>query len=334
MKELFRANIKKSVKFLSENPAYIKMLFDLHHAYFSAVGKDAKLTQITPSFIKDPASRELKIEWPVLELSPTPPDLTLYAIKYIFRGILLGLRFIEVGDYNKNKTFLAVAVFSYYTASFHLIQALLALNGRVIIKPTNIQSSGLALNNSLIMAKLTTENRWVFNRLSQSHGAIWKNLDIILAGIDKESLKLFVQFFYYILAPEMQPPNDEGELIRKGLEKVSQIRHEAIYEGYGFDDFFFLEGFAVGEEGDRSPIENLTNKAVAYKLFSRELLKLCLKDAFELKKTSLDAYWEEVKDMVTYCILIPPFEQGKPDLSDDPELDAQVKGLLHWLGIA
>lgn len=42
MKELFRANIKKSVKFLSENPAYIKMLSDFHHAYFLVVGKDAK----------------------------------------------------------------------------------------------------------------------------------------------------------------------------------------------------------------------------------------------------------------------------------------------------
>lgn len=333
MKELFRANIKKSVKFLSENPAYIKMLSDLYHAYFLLVGKDAKLAQITPSFIKDPKTHELKIDWQAMELSPTPPVLTIYAIKYILRGILLGLRFIEVGDFNKNKTFLATAVFSYYTASFHLIQALLALNGCVIIKPTNIQNAELALNNSLIMAKLTIRNKWSFHGLSQSHGAIWKNLDVILRGLNKESLKPFLQFFYYILAPEIIPPADQEELIRKGLEKLSQIRHEAIYEGYGFDDFFFLEGF-TGEEGEkRSSIENLKNKAVAYKLFSRELLKLCLNDVFELKKVSLDDYWEKVKDLITFSILVPPFEQGRPDLSDVPELDAQVKNLLVWLSI-
>ncbi|MBU0633976.1 MAG: hypothetical protein KKA52_02820 [Candidatus Omnitrophica bacterium] len=289
--------------------------------------------QITPSFIRNPANNELTIDWAALDLSPTPPVLTLYAIKYILRGVLLGLRFIEVGDFNRNKIFLAVAVFSYYTASFHFIQALFALNGRVIIKPTNIQSAELGLTNSLIMAKLTRENNWVFEGLSQSHGAIWKNLDVILAGMSEEALKPFLQFFYYVLASEMLPPNGQDELIRKGIEKLSQIRHEAIYEGYGFDEFFFLEDFAVEEGEDKSPIKNLKNKAVAYKLFSRELLKLCLNDVFELKKVSLDEHWGKIKDLITFSILIPPFEQGRPDLSDDLELDAQVKNLLFWLGI-
>jgi len=266
-------------------------------------------------------------------LSPTSPELTLYAIKYILRGVLLGLRFIEVGDFNKNKTFLAAAVFSYYTASFHFIQALLALNGRVIIKPTDIQSTKLGLTNSLIMAKLTRENKWSFHGLSQSHGSIWKNLDVILAGMSEKALKPFLQFFYYVLASEMLPPDDQGELIRKGLEKVSLIRHEAIYEGYGFDDYFFLEGFEVEEGENSSSINNLKNKAVAYKLFSRELLKLCLNDVFELKKASLDEHWGKTKDLITFSILIPPFEQGRPDLSDDLELDVQVENLLLWLGI-
>ncbi|MFH0790534.1 MAG: hypothetical protein V2A64_02785 [Candidatus Omnitrophota bacterium] len=150
--------------------------------------------------------------------------------------------------------------------------------------------------------------------------------------MSKETLKPFLQFFYYVLAPEMLPPTNERELIRKGLEKLSQIRHEAIYEGYGFDDFFFLEGF-TNERGSRSSIESLKDKAVAYKLFSRELLKLCLDGVFELKKISLDEYWGKVKDLISFSIFIPPFEQSKPDLSDEPELDAQVENLLLWLGV-
>ncbi|MFH0790533.1 MAG: hypothetical protein V2A64_02780 [Candidatus Omnitrophota bacterium] len=74
LEKLFRANIKKSVKFLNDNPVYIKMLSDLQYAYFLVKGKDAKLAQITPSFVKDTTNHELKIDWQALKLSPTPPD--------------------------------------------------------------------------------------------------------------------------------------------------------------------------------------------------------------------------------------------------------------------
>lgn len=329
MNQLFNSNIKKSIKFLSGNKGLIRILHDLQFAYFIAANKDDKLAQITPSFEKDSSGIVRLSDREYLEFSPSSPSFTIYVVKIILRSILLSLRFIQSGDLLLNEEFCASSVFSYYTAAFHVLQSFLALNGKVIVKPTSRQKMDLKLGKPLIIAKLTRNNRWCFEGFSQSHDAMWREASNIFEGMDKENLKAFLSFFKYILAAEQPLPSDEQQLISEGIKKLPKIRHEAIYEGFGFDDYVFSK--VINDEKNRFSLEELKNKSIAYKFFARQFLQLTLKEILEFKKFSLDDNWDKVKDLLLDSIIIPPFENGLPDLSIDVELKSLVDQFNEWI---
>jgi hypothetical protein len=329
MNQLFNSNIKKSVEFLSGNSGLMKTFHDLHFAYFIVAGKEAKLAQITPSFKKEPSGILILSDEEYLDLSPSTPSFVIYAIKTILRSILLSFRFIQSGDMLLDKKFYSLSVFSYYTASFHILQSFLALNGRVVVRPTDQQRCDLGLNKALIMSRLTKCNRWCFEGFSQNHASMWREASDIFETINKDTLEHFLFFFKYMIAIEQSPPSDKQQLISDGLKKLPKIRHEAIYEGYGFDDYVFNS--VISDEKDRFSLKELENKSIVYKMFARQFLKLTLMEIFEFKKTSLDNKWHKIKDLFLTCILIPPFENGSPDFSEDAELSYLVTQFNEWV---
>jgi len=329
MNKLFNSNIKKSIKFLSEMPGLIKTFSDLQFAYFLVVGKDAKLTQITPSFKKDSSGVVFLSDQEYLDLSPSTPSFTVYAVKTILRSTLLSLRFIQSGDLLLNNKFYASSVFSYYMAAFHILQSFLMLNGRVVVKPTDKQRKDLDLRKALILAKLTKHNKWCFEGFSQNHDAMWREASNVFEGISKDKLEEFLFFFKYIIAVEQSLPLDEQQLISEGMKKLPKIRHEAIYEGYGFDDYVFNK--VINDENDRFSLKELEGKAIVYKMFARQFLKLTLEEILEFRKVSLDGEWDKVKDLFLTIILIPPFENGSPDFSADAGLGKLADQFSKWI---
>ncbi|MBU1862685.1 MAG: hypothetical protein KKH94_03350 [Candidatus Omnitrophica bacterium] len=307
----------------------MKTFYDLHFAYFIIAGKDAKLTQITPSFKKDSSGSLILLDEEYLDLAPSTPSFAVCAIKTILRSILLSFRFIQSGDLLLDKKFYSLSVFSYYTASFHILQSFLALHGRIIVRPTDNQRQELGLSKALIMSRLTKHNRWCFEGFSQNHDSMWREASDIFEATCNDILKHFLFFFEYIIAIEQSPPSDKQQLISEGLKRFPKIRHEAIYEGYGFDDYVFNS--VISDEKDRFSLKELESKAIVYKMFASQFLKLTLKEIFEFKKTSLDNEWDKVKDLFLTIILIPPFEKGDPDFSADSELSCLAKQFNDWL---
>lgn len=68
-------------------------------------------------------------------VTPQEPIFGYYALRNILRGLFLGASFVPPGDTLLATMFLSPSIAMYYTASFHLILAYLALQGRVAITP-------------------------------------------------------------------------------------------------------------------------------------------------------------------------------------------------------
>jgi len=251
-------------------------------------------------------------------------------MKSNFRGVLLGLRFIESGDLLHKKNFFSASIISYYTAAFHFLFSYLSANGKVIINPTDIQRKQLDLGGSLIIAKFTKKGSWKCERISRSHSSLWGELNVIFKERAGDLPDFIEDFFKYLLSIDASVPDTKHELIEKGIQRLPLMRHESLYEGYGFDDYVVDSMFSEEGEG-RLPLKDLGNKGLFYKRFAEEFLHLCLLEINDLRNNSLNANWNHVKELFSTSIIIPPMETGNPDLTHNRKLEGLVEEFLIWL---
>jgi len=270
--------------------------------------------------------------------SPQEAFFGFYILRNAVRGIFLGLRNIQAGDLLRKYDFLSASVTSYYTAAFHLLSSFLALNGRIIIENllsvkvlrrkngvNHVKSILAPSSYSIIIARLTKNNTWKFENLSRTHKAVWRELEDILLKRTDEIETLFTSFLEDILYYDNSISG--VDLVRKGIQRLIDVRHECIYRGYGYDD---IAHDAITNH-DHEISWDIERKSVNYRDFAIGLLTFSVDETVELKQ-KLDAKnWDSIQTLLMGSIITPPFEIGVLTLSDKPKLTKDIVRIYDWV---
>ena len=341
MKELLISNIKKSIKTIVEDDP--KVPPDLIEVVDEAPGIE-KLTSIVEELMKFAAQPHPWFYRDTLKClqSPQQSFFGFYALRNIIRGILISLRFIQAGDLLHKNSFLASSVFSYYTASFHMLQSYLAANGRVIIDPvsggpvrilhrkssSDTSYSSLEPDPEVIVAILTRENKWVFEQRTRSHAKRWKELEHVFVELDYLIPEYFHAFFRYILSyGYISSSTEDKDFIQKGLKRLSEVRHESIYSGYGFDDYVH-DGLT---NRDLNSSHGIDLKTKAYRDLAIGFLSEAVNDVIEIKNKIYPEHWNEVKTLMAGSTFMPPFELVDLNIEVHKKLKEGIEIIFMWL---
>lgn len=250
-----------------------------------------------------------------------------YSLRNIIRGILMGISFIPGADILLHKYFLSPSITNYYTAIFHLVFAYLSLEGRVVISPVygrphvyiNGESSSgthdeLENSPSAICGVLTRTGKWVFEGRRRTHRAFWTELSQLFLE-NRLAPDCFTRFAEYLTTygPYKDDYSDEIEMIRDSINLIQHGRHEAIYQGYGFDPWSHDQ--LTNRDADYAPI---SLRAKKYQEFTYGLLSHILGEANDimekLNKTCSDAVSDAQLELAV-AVLTPPFERRR-DITD------------------
>ncbi len=223
---------------------------------------------------------------------------------------------------------------NFYTSAFHLFKSFLAINGRIIIEkilgplalgPNWSEHKILNPSIEVIVAKLTKKNIWKFEPRKRAHYNRWKELEPILLKNEENLYDLFIVFLKSILSYGPYTPSDDSEIIREGLKRLCEIRHESVYMGYGYDDYAFdsminKESYGAG----------LDLKVNYYRNFVIDLLKYCVNEAIDLELKMPSEHWSKVQSLLAISIYTPQFEFGHPKINNDIELNEQLETIYNW----
>ena len=332
MKQLLIVNIKKSFKILAEeHPKIPEHLIEIKkdeskENKFNLIELLARaISQPIPWFYYD-KKNELQ--------SPQQIIFGVYAFSNIIRNILISISFIQAGELLRTNDFIASSIMNYYTSAFHLLKSFLAINGRIIIEkvlgtlvlgPNWSEHKILDPPVEVIVAKLTKKNIWKFEPRKRAHYNRWKEIEPILLKNEENLYGLFIAFLKYILLYGSYTPSDDDEIIREGLKRLCDIRHESVYMGYGYDDYAFdrminKESYGAG----------LDLKVEYYHNFVIGLLKYCVNETVNLQLMIPSEHWSKVQSFLASSIYSPQFEFGSPKINNDNELSEQLEIIYKW----
>jgi len=313
MHELIAANVAKSLHRLVGNEAWEPSQEEqaLPHM-FSFLG-------LPPTPIGVAISKEGCLR------SPQAPIFGFYALRNIVRSILLGARPFEAGNLLLSRGFLAAAVASYYTSAFHLLSGLLALNGRVWFDEVAVLSSVKKENIECAVGRLTRSNSWLIERRSRSHGRKWAELGQACEESKGLVDNRFVDLLSGLVNYGPYPFGDEKTVLSDSLRRVAELRHAALYQGFGFDEFAFD---LASENGDRVV---LSQRATSFRGFVRHLMGVVL-DGFEtLIARSTASTLVMIRPMLLMSVYAPPFEVTLAEGIEDDALADKVRVVRSWM---
>lgn len=250
-----------------------------------------------------------------------------YALRNILRGLFLGGSFLPPGDTLLKNGFLSSSVATYYGASFHLMLAYLSLEGRVAITPVygppyiELSEAGggsghkpIPGNPRAICAILTADGQWIFEGRTRTHRAYWAELDRVLLQT-KLVPECFIEFAHYLTSygPYKDEHSNDLEMVRNALPYLQDARHEALYQGYGYDPW--SDDLLTNRDAGRAPIDLRAKK---YQAFSYGLLNHIVSETDNLVTHLNDhcqAALNRAKLGLTLSIVTPPFELRR-DIAD------------------
>ncbi|MEU3189178.1 hypothetical protein ABZ686_00720 [Streptomyces sp. NPDC006992] len=208
---------------------------------------------------------------------PQKNVLGLYFIRSAIRSSLIGFRSILAGAILAEKGFHAASTAMYYTSSFHALDGLLASRGRALIQPARGQaqyretpSSSLLEHATLpgdpkiICATISRTGSWSFEARKRSHVTRWAELKQLVSSKDSSFPRPLIEALAY--ASRCDPNEEIPLLLSRGVPALAGLRHQALYEGFGYDDDAF-EAVVNRENAYQSSItrrtEVLRNLAIA-----------------------------------------------------------------------
>lgn len=314
MNKLLIANVKKSLDRLAgkgdskrlASPTLPQTTLGLHPLFSS------------PLFIVSPES---------CLSSSQDSILGFYVVRNIVRSILIGARPLEAGNLLLSRHFLSAAVASYYTSAFHLLSGILALNGRVWFDAPHIDDTASpGYKAECVIGRLTKKNTWCLESRPRSHGRRWIELEQVYKEqnnrVDAEFLRLLSRLLDY--GP--YPFGDEDKIMSEGLKRVAQLRHEALYQGFGFDDF----AFDLAHDNRAIPTV-MDQRAKAFKDFCVYLMKTTLDGLFILIESVRALALPTIRGMLLVNVYTPAFEVTDLSVIDDNQLSEKLKFVLSWL---
>jgi hypothetical protein len=197
------------------------------------------------------------------------------------------------------------------------------------IRKSETQYSSLDPTPEVVVAILTKNNVWKFEPRPRSHSRRWQELEPIFIETDYDVPDFFYSFFEYVLSYGYIPPSttDPSSLVKEGIKRLADIRHESIYSGYGADDF--VHDGLINRDLDSS--HGIDLKSKAYRDFALGLFNHAVQDVMEMKNIISSDHWNEVQNLMVSSIHTPPFELVDFKLEDNKELNKQIEIIFIWL---
>jgi hypothetical protein len=285
--------------------------------------------------------------------TPLSPVFGVFAFRAILRGFFIGASYLPGADLLIEKKHLSLSVIGYYTSALHLVNSFNALQGHVMLSPVAGQpvveltddptgtkmASGGTLHRGgsagysqapkglqAACAILTKDGHWVFEGRNRSHSVMWRELKQLIteSGFVPQWLDRFCRNFVY---PTMKV--DEERYLNEGLEMLIEARHQAVYNGFGMDDFSF------DILANREPVDvNIAARALNYRSLAYGILNDLLKETtllfIDIEQQCPDELGRLLPQLCT-MVYTPPFDL-KRDFADTirSEVD-QVPGCSDWL---
>jgi len=268
--------------------------------------------------------------------SPQADHFGFYALAKAVHAILVGTMYLQAGDALGDADFFAPRVVCYYTASLNMTQAHLALCGRVFVdnpkgplkpypehRPGQSMFDPLSSETGTILGVLATDSHWVFERRRQNHASRWGELERVYPngrGLPDE----FVDLFEYVLsygsheyAEVCEADDYDAALLSQGGRAAARTRHEAMYQGYGYDDFAL--DLMLNRESSGVGLER---KAEAFQSFVISAGSRAMSDALEATALIDDSSWDGLQLPFGMAVMTPEFEIPAMDASSN---DAYVQ---------
>lgn len=285
--------------------------------------------------------------------TPLEPVLGVFALRTIFRGFFIGASFLPGSDLLLERRHLTLAIIGFYTAAYHLVSAFNALQGRIFITPVSgrpvvhlpadtpptrltlggtVVHHGSAGYNSApkglkaICAKLSNDGKWVYEGRNLTHSTHWRELQqwVIETRIIPTWLDNFCRDCVY---PTVRV--DEATYLDAGFEQLKYMRHEAIYYGFGIDDWSFDQ--MANREGGTT---NVSAKGKNYKQFAYGILQDILKETSEVFtyiQAQCSNEFEQLLPQICNITYSPPFDLRRDLIDQINDAIQGVPGSEIWI---
>lgn len=283
--------------------------------------------------------------------TPLKSVFGIFALRAICRGFYIGASFLPGANILLPERHLALAVIGYYTAALHLVNAFNALEGRVFITPVagqplvklpeevapvKLAQGGTILSQGsagyapspkglqAVCAILTRSGDWIFEGRSRSHPANWRELK--QWAVETHTIPKWLEEFSRGC---VYPPLDKSRYIDEGFEQLIDARHQAVYTGFGMDDWAFDQ--IINRDDVHA---NVAVRAQNYKEFAYGILEDVLRGTTDLFAHIESHCPEELNKLllnIRIMVYTPPFDLGKGILDTLDEIVNRTPSCGLWI---
>jgi hypothetical protein len=283
---------------------------------------------------------------------PQSPVFGLYLIRTALRSALITTRALSAGDLLQEEKFHAAASAMYYTAAFHGLDGLLAARGRVLVQPVRGPvrpyrhqlpnggiSAGLKFDPlpgepSVLCGALTRQGTWSFEPRRRDHLSRWRELKQLVSAKDTTLPDYVIEALSYALDGSMAAPQRSlDKLLEDGIPALARLRHQALYEGFGYDD----EAFDAAMNRDNPYGVGLNLRARSLRNLAAGLLSetLAISDLLFEWEAENHEHVSMVRTRLVLSTLMPAFEfeMGKYSAELGSGTVAAVQRIVDWLNL-
>jgi len=278
-------------------------------------------------------------------ISPNSSHFSIFALRMVFRGILLGINYLIAADLSRNKSLWGPSILNYYTTCFHILHSYLALNGHVIIDPVYpvLSRDDENLNIQSILAIFSQKNsKWTFNKTSRDHKGRWfelkqifiKEEDVPLCfnnlfnlwygDLIKENIPSITKIIAKIEGKKIGTPLKVHDKIDDFLMRISETRHISLYQSFGSDPNVINSL----QNMDTYTNAGIDRQVINFKKFTYEFYQLCLN---ELKIIINNIkFHKPTRQSLWILINLPNFDFPNIELLELKSLKHDLRFLIDW----
>lgn len=248
----------------------------------------------------------------------------LYGLRSAARGYLIGLRHHQAGLLTQAHDFLAAGVFHHYIATYHALSGLLGLRGYVLVRfviaepvtrrrkrpdvvITFPESPPLDGRPGIVLGKLKKDGSWDFEPRPLSHSGVWGLLPEVKARPGNDLPDGLLNWI------KDRDDSGDGAFV---AQTPAEARHQAIYEGYGYDDVAHDQAL----NGDLGAGHALDYKVRGLCSLSDNMLRQLLREIDDNSEYLVGPHMKFVCSTWALGVMTPPFEM--PDREDWTHEDA------------
>ena len=270
----------------------------------------------------------------------------LQLFRAALRSALLNARALTAGDLLQDHGMFAAASALYYTGAFHGLDGLLASRGRVLIHSVRgpmhaheehfpngghrawLEFDELPGHPEVLcgVLSLKPQEHWMFEPRGRTHQQRWAELKQLVSARCSTLPGYVLDALRYAVGPGGESLAI-AELLHEGIPALARLRHQALYEGFGYDDLAF-DGVMNGD----NPGYGLALRCEVLKTLAEGLLanSMSVADVLFEWESGETPNASRVSRRLALSVMIPSFETRDTDLAGHP-LGGRVAKIHRWL---